>query len=50
VVLGGAGSFVLGGRRVPVETVQMFVTPPSIIHAVSAGDIVLVAIFVPALA
>ncbi len=51
VVLGGAGTFVLGGRRVPVEVGQTFVTPPRVHHAVSAGDdeIVLLAIFAPAL-
>lgn len=51
VVLGGTGSFVLGGRQVPVEVGQTFVTPPRIHHAVSAGDdeLLLLAIFVPAL-
>jgi len=52
VVLRGAGSFVLGGRRVPVEVGQTFITPPHVHHAVSAGDdeILLLAIFAPALA
>lgn len=51
VVLGGTGSFVLGGKRVPVEVGQKFITPPRIHHAVSAGDeeISLLAIFAPAL-
>jgi len=51
VVLGGTGLFVLGGRRVPVEVGQTFVTPPQVHHAVSAGDdeLSLLAIFVPAL-
>lgn len=51
VVLRGVGSFVLGGRRVPVEVGQTFITPPRVHHAVRAGDdeIVLLAIFAPAL-
>ena len=51
VVLSGAGTFVLGGRRVPVEVGQTFITPPRVHHAVSAGDdeISLLAIFAPAL-
>ena len=51
VVLGGTGAFVLGGRRVPVEVGQTFITPPRVHHAVSAGDeeISLLAIFAPAL-
>jgi quercetin dioxygenase-like cupin family protein len=51
VILRGAGSFVLGGKQVPVEVGQTVVTPPRVHHAVSAGDdeILLQAIFVPAL-
>ena len=50
VILGGTGFFVLGGRQVPVEVGQTFITPPRVHHAVSAGDeILLLAIFAPAL-
>jgi quercetin dioxygenase-like cupin family protein len=51
VVLGGTGSFLIGGRKVPVEVGQTFVTPPQNHHTVSAGDeeLALLAIFVPAL-
>ena len=51
VVLAGTGLFVLGGREVPVEVGQTFITPPHVHHAVSAGDdeLSLLAIFAPAL-
>lgn len=52
VVLGGTGSFLIGGKEVPVEVGQTFVTPPRDHHTVSAGsdELSLLALFVPALA
>jgi quercetin dioxygenase-like cupin family protein len=52
VVLGGTGSFLIGGKEIPVTPGQTFVTPPRHHHTVSAGDsdLSLLAIFVPALA
>jgi quercetin dioxygenase-like cupin family protein len=52
LVFAGTGSFVLGGKGVPIKVGQTFITPPGVHHAVRAGDdeVVLLAIFVPALA
>lgn len=52
VVLGGRGSFLIGGKKVSVEVGQTFVTPPGDRHTVCADseELTLLALFVPALA
>jgi len=51
-ILRGNGTIILGDREIPVSAGQSCATPPTVPHAVRAGDedLLLVALFIPALA